>query len=163
MSKRSATSKQRREAYALKGALDKRPVLFIDRAIEGRALIEALTEVGANFKLHKDYFRDDTPDVVWLPDVGKRGWNVLTRDKAIQSNPLEKRAVQNAKVGYFVLSSRDVTGFEVAEIIVRALTAIEKIAVNQEKPFIARIVKDGSVKVVEEEKKADKPGNSSGS
>lgn len=148
LSKRSATSKQRREAYAIKGALDKRPVLFIDRAIQGRLLVEALREAGANIEIHQDHFQDSSPDTTWLPDVGKRGWCVLTRDKAIQHNPLEKRAIKNAEVGFFVLSSPEVDGAEVAQIILSALPSIERIALTAAKPFIARIVRSGDVRLV---------------
>lgn len=152
LSRRSATSKRRREAYAAKGALDKRPVLFIDRAVQGRLLIEALREEGANIQLHQDHFSDNSPDTTWLPEIGKRDWCVLTRDKAIQHNPLEKRAIQNARVGFFVLSSPEVTGEELAQIIVKALPVIERIALTANKPFIARIVRSGAVKLVSQAK-----------
>jgi uncharacterized protein with PIN domain len=56
---------------------------FVDRSL-GRRLGIALREAGWNVELHDDHFKDDTPDEKWLEEVGKKGWVVLTKDKAIR-------------------------------------------------------------------------------
>ncbi len=42
---------------------------------------------------HGAHFSAGTEDSVWLPFVGEKGWILLTKDKRIRFNDLEKRAV----------------------------------------------------------------------
>lgn len=109
-------------------------------------LVEALTAAGANLQLHSRNFAPDSPDAEWLPVVGERGWFVLTRDTRIQHNPLEAQALQQANVGAFVFVPRNLTGAEMAEILVRALPHIEKAAKETKRPFILKIYRDGTLK-----------------
>jgi hypothetical protein len=51
----------------------------------GRAIGRRLAAEGLRVELHDDHFPQGTPDVVWLTEVGKRGWIVLTKDTRIRS------------------------------------------------------------------------------
>lgn len=137
--KPSATNASPREPGAPK------PVLFLDRAIESQVLADALQAAGARVELHRAHFRPDTEDTVWLSEVGRRGWFVLTRDQRIRYNPLEREAVKAAQVGVFVLALKNLTGPEIAVIVVTALPAIERTALRFPCPFIAKILRDGKV------------------
>ena len=44
----------------------------VDRALESNTLRTALQALGARVKLHRDYFKDDQDDEVWLPAVDSR-------------------------------------------------------------------------------------------
>ena len=41
-------------------------------------------EVGESVEIHDDHFAPDAKDEVWLVEVGKRGWIVLTKDDRIR-------------------------------------------------------------------------------
>lgn len=106
-------------------------------------MAEALRNAGATVELHRDHFADDAPDVEWLDVVGRRGWVVLTKDDAIRRNPLERRALLAANVRAFILTSQNMSGSDMAELVVRVLPRIEKLARSTPPPFIAVVGRSG--------------------
>jgi uncharacterized protein with PIN domain len=58
---------------------------FVDRAL-GRRLAQELRAAGWKVEIHDDHFEQDAEDTLWLADVGRLGWVVLTKDKAIRRN-----------------------------------------------------------------------------
>lgn len=83
---------------------------------------------GAKVELHKDHFRDDAPDAEWLAEVGRRGWVVLTKDEAIRRNPLELNALLAGNVRAFILTLANMTGVDMANLLVHHLGHIERLA-----------------------------------
>src|SRR5271167_632453 len=67
-----------------------------------KAILEALTKLGVPFERHLTYFPRGVSDETWLPLVGKKGWVLLTTDKRIRYNLLEKRALERNAVREFV-------------------------------------------------------------
>jgi uncharacterized protein with PIN domain len=59
-------------------------VFFLDRNLGTKQVAEALRQAGAIVEIHNDYFLPDANDEEWLPEVGKRGWIVLTKDDRIR-------------------------------------------------------------------------------
>ena len=70
---------------------------------------------------HGQHFEAGIEDSVWLPFVGQQGWIVLTKDKRIRFNQLEKTAVRRYRVLEFYFLSGNFTGLEMAQILVAAL------------------------------------------
>lgn len=99
---------------------------------------------GAKVELHRDHFREDAPDVEWLGEVGRRGWVVLTKDDAIRRNPLERHALLAGNVRAFILTSANMTGPEMAELLVGHLGRIERLARSHGAPFIATVTRSGA-------------------
>jgi hypothetical protein len=124
-------------------------VLFLDRAIDGNRLAKALRAAGADIRRHRDEFRDDEADTVWLPEVGRRGWFVLTRDARIRYNPLEIQALKAAQVGAFVFVPKNLTGEEMAVLIAAALPQMQRAARKTERPFILKLYRDGSLQAID--------------
>ena len=52
-----------------------------------------------------DTFGTGTLDVDWLPEVGARGWILITKDKNIRKRETELRALKQAGVRAFVLTA----------------------------------------------------------
>ena len=120
-------------------------VLFLDYNFGGKIVSRALTEAGIAHEVHLTHFEMDALDVEWLPEVGRRGWVVVTKDKRISRNTLEVEALRNAEVGAFILSSDNLTGPEIAGALVTAFPKIEAFVTANEKPFIAKFYRDGRV------------------
>ena len=55
-------------------------------------------------------FGSGTKDVDWLPEVGSRRWILITKDKQIRKREIELRALRQAGVRAFVLTSAGLTG-----------------------------------------------------
>jgi predicted nuclease of predicted toxin-antitoxin system len=124
-----------------------KPIFFIDRALGKKYVADALRSVGANVEVHADHFSPDAPDIEWLPEVSFRGWLILTKDDEIGRNFLEQMAIASSDAKVFVLSLRNLTGEEMAEIFVQAIERMEKFARSNQSPFIAKIYKYGKVRV----------------
>ena len=54
-------------------------ILFIDRDTWSHELDAALRAAGIAFERHRDRFADDTEDVDWIAEIGRRGWVAVTR------------------------------------------------------------------------------------
>jgi predicted nuclease of predicted toxin-antitoxin system len=105
--------------------------------------VAALRAAGARVEPHADHFKDDERDEVWLTEVGRRGWVVLTKDKNIRTRVIERDALLAANVRTFIVTAGNVTGPELAELLVRHLAAITGVARRTPAPFIARISASG--------------------
>jgi PIN domain-containing protein len=94
---------------------------------------------------HGSYFAPGTEDIAWLPFVGQNGWLLITKDKRIRYNELEKAAVLRHRVRQFYFSSGNSSGREMAAMLAAALPQMVKIYRKHAPPFIASISKSGSV------------------
>ncbi len=123
---------------------------FLDRSLGRHTVAAALREAGAKLLIHDDLFPQTATDVEWLNEAGKNNWLVLTKDERIRYRIAEIEALRKARVKAFVLTARkDLTGQEMAEIFVKALPKIHRIASKQQPPFIAKVGRDGSVTLLE--------------
>jgi len=95
-------------------------------------------------RIHDDLFAQDARDLDWLPEVGKQGWAVLTKDSHIKHRLVERTALLESGVRAFVLVSGNLTGPEMATIFIKALPGINRFAAKHSAPFIAKIHRDGS-------------------
>jgi hypothetical protein len=69
-------------------------VLYLDENLHNcKPILDALTQQGVKHERHGQHFAPGTEDAVWLPFVGEKGWVLLTKDKRIRFNELEKAAV----------------------------------------------------------------------
>jgi predicted nuclease of predicted toxin-antitoxin system len=124
------------------------PTFFLDRSLGKIRIATALRQAGAIVHIHDDYFPPNAKDEDWLTQVGRNRWIVLTKDHRIRYRNLEREALMNAGVGAFILTAGDLQGDEMAEIFVKALPPIAKFLRKHKKPFIARVVRNGSVSML---------------
>jgi predicted nuclease of predicted toxin-antitoxin system len=119
---------------------------FIDRCLGNKLIVETLRAAGVSVEIHDDHFGKNTQDIDWIPEIGRRGWIVLTKDARIGKNQIERLAVANARVRMFVLVSQNLSGADMANIFVTAIPTMEKFIAHNLAPFIAKIDRDGKVK-----------------
>jgi uncharacterized protein with PIN domain len=89
---------------------------FIDRCLGSKRIAEALRNAGITVEIHSDHFDPSAEDVDWLPEVGKRGWIVLTKDANIGKRTLEKIAVARAEIKMITLASQNLSGADMVAI-----------------------------------------------
>lgn len=122
------------------------PVFFLDRNL-GRTIVPAaLREAGFATEVMDDHFPPDTPDDIWLKEVGNRGWFVVTLDERIRYRTIEQDAVRLFKVGMFLLVRwKGSTGQAMGEALVAAKARMLRLAATQPRPFIAKVYGDARV------------------
>lgn len=124
------------------------PTLFIDRDAWSHRLDAALRGAGIPFVAHREVFADDTPDVEWIAEVGKRGWVVLTRDQEIRRRPNELRAVREAGLHLFALTSGNLSAAETAALCITAWPAIQRAVRIHRPPALFSITRGGAVRLI---------------
>lgn len=123
-------------------------VFFLDKNLGRYDVPDALKSAGYRVEILTDHFEEDTPDTVWAPAVGRRGWIILTNDKEVRRRPLELLALWNANVPAFVLRSGETTGPQNAEAILAAMPSVHQLIMRKPWPFIATISATGSVQML---------------
>jgi hypothetical protein len=106
-------------------------------------VIRALQAAGADVRVHSHYFAHDEDDEVWLPEVARRRWVILTKDKRIRRRPIEKQALLASGARAFVLTSGSLRGEEMADLFVKHLRRMERVARNTKPPFVAAVTRTG--------------------
>jgi uncharacterized glyoxalase superfamily protein PhnB len=109
---------------------------FLDRASESKALYDALTAKGAHVEMHRDYYKDDEDDQVWLPEVAAKRWIIISQN---QFNELERQAIRNAKGRAFLIVHGEMKGDEEAVMVAAALPKMLRILKANAVSFIARL------------------------
>jgi hypothetical protein len=123
-------------------------VVFLDETSHNCAPIHAaLQGAETEFVRHGSKFKSGEFDEIWLPVVGKAGWAVLTCDKRIRYNQLEREKIIEHGIREFVFTSGNLSGSQMGEILKKALPSMKKMFREYPAPFIATISKAGLVTV----------------
>ena len=120
---------------------------FVDRSLGEQEVPLALRASGLHVVAHHEVFARAAPDVLWLEHCGREGWVVLSKDKWIKRNPLERQALLKAGLAAFFLSRGDLNGTANVQAILKALKRIANLLASERRPFIARITPEGKVEL----------------
>ena len=123
-------------------------IVFIDRSLGKHIIASALRTAGYGVEVHDDHFSPDAPDNVWLSDVSRRGWVVLTKDKKIRYRTSELAAVSATKARVFTLTAGSIQAQEMANIFIHAMPKIQTFVAGNAPPYIVTITKSGSLSKV---------------
>jgi hypothetical protein len=146
MSARPSKSKRRSDGSGDSPSQPDDFTFYLDENLcNTNAILETLTKLGVRFERHLDHFSRGTPDETWLPVVGKNSWALLTADKRIRYNFLEKRALERNAVREFVFASGNMSAKEMAAALEAALPRIRRICRRFRPPFVAAITRTGEV------------------
>jgi predicted nuclease of predicted toxin-antitoxin system len=99
---------------------------FIDRCLGNKLVAETLRAANVMVEIHDNHFGKNTQDVDWIPEIGRRGWIILTKDARIGKNQIERLAVADARVRMFVLVSQNLSGADMARIFLKSIPEMEK-------------------------------------
>jgi hypothetical protein len=120
---------------------------FVDRSL-GRKIAVELRAAGFHIEEHSAHFADDAPDAEWLAEAGRRGWVVLTKDKAVRRNALELAAILAGGVACFSLGHGNLKAGQMAQAFVAARFRMEKALRRYEPPMTASVTSTGHVTVL---------------
>jgi len=134
----SAASSAQREAKRLASL-----TFFLDHQIGRYVVANALRGTGAQVEVHLDYFPADKPDTEWIHEIGKRLWVLITKDQKIRRNPLERAAYEAAKLRGFIVTGKDMSGKDLADLLVRCLPGIVRRTGGRSGPLLFTISRGG--------------------
>ena len=113
------------------------PVYFTDRDL-GKKFPEILRTAGLQVERHADHFEHDTPDEIWLGEIGRKGWVAVTHDARIRYKPNEKGAVIENKVALLVIVGHAPFP-ELANAFVATEPKIRSFIAAHQPPWIAKV------------------------
>jgi hypothetical protein len=123
-------------------------VLYLDENLcNSRAILDTLTRLGVRFERHLAHFDRGILDETWLPLVGSKGWILLTADKRIRYNFLEKHALEEHAVREFVFTSGNMSGQDMAAALELAVRKMRRLCRGLKPPFVASITRLGEVHI----------------
>ena len=123
-------------------------MIFIGRSIP-KGVAEALKMVRDDIRWLEDEFTHDAKETEWLPEIGRRGWLVITRDKRIRSRPGERKALLDAGVGCFILTQKQsLTRWEFLKLLTRTLDEMQSIFRETERPFVFGVSRTGELRLI---------------
>jgi hypothetical protein len=121
-------------------------LLYLDENLcNSRAILDRLTNLGVRFERHLARFPPGALDETWLPVIGANRWVLLTTDKRIRYNFLEKRALEENAVREFVFTSGNMSGQDMAAALALALPKMRRLCGKLKPPFVAAITRTGEV------------------
>jgi hypothetical protein len=120
-----------------------------------RELADALHQRGRLVHMHNQVFPDRTPDRVWIPDVAKRGWIIVTRDKRLQTRHIEWMAFLRAKARVLWFKGDRSSNVAITEGFLLALPKIDRLSSRLSPPYIIKVTPAGAVEQVYPEPAAE--------
>ena len=117
---------------------------FIDRDLGNKIFPDILRSAGISIERHTDHFAQDAKDPEWIPAVGERGWFVVTHDHRMRYKPFELDAIMRSGLGLFVLRGHAPVA-ELAENFLNTFERIRAVALSEQRPFIAKVLRPSPV------------------
>ncbi len=118
-------------------------MLFLDRT-HGKALGALLRRVGFKVKsiygVYPKKKHELIPDPEWIAKCGKEGWIAVTGDKRIETNPINRHAVINAKCKMLLLTDTNTNPEEFGASIIVGRDRIQQF-VTRDGPFFLNVGK----------------------
>jgi hypothetical protein len=94
------------------------PIYFVDRTHGRKKLPNLLKKVGMKVEVHYNHFDPEAPDDEWIPKCAANGWVILTGDKAIETDPINARAVEDSAAKVFITADTNSKAEEWAAAII---------------------------------------------
>ena len=113
---------------------------FFDRCV-GKRVPRALLELGTKcdfiVKYHEgEGYKHNLDDDIWLTEVGRKKWIVLSYDTKWQDEAPATEAIRQHKVGCFYLYGASSQAFHRLASFVRSYDKIMEIAKSERRPYI---------------------------
>lgn len=114
-------------------------------------MIKMLRGIDAVFQRHDTFYKPDEDDHIWIPSVASHGWVIITGDKGIEKDGINRQSVVDSKAKVFLLDDSHSRGAEWAASLVLAYRRIMKVALENNGPFYCTIRKGSDAHVEESE------------
>ena len=130
-------------------------VLFWDKNL-GKKIPKALKtlKLGIDIEYYREQFpqKDKEPengDDFWMKPIGENGWAVTTQDYELHKKKNELFALKQYSLGCFYIWGGTATRWEIMRCFAKAYDRILEADANTPKPYVYRILKNGTLKQIE--------------
>lgn len=118
-------------------------VLFLDATHQSKVTANLLRALDVNVEVHRRHYLPTAPDPEWIADATGRGWVIISGDKGIREDGINRYAVIKARAKVFLLADTNSRGAEWAASLVMARKKILRVAEQNNGPFYC-VVEKGS-------------------
>lgn len=115
--------------------------LFLDATHQAKITAKLLRDAGMSVEVHKRYFLADAPDPEWIVDCTQRGWAIISGDKGIEYDGVNRQAVIKSRAKVFILADTNSRCVDWAASLVIARHKITRIVEDNEGPFYCSVDK----------------------
>lgn len=116
-------------------------MLFLDATHQSKIVQNLLRDLDVKVEVHRRYYLPNAPDPEWIADVTSRGWVIISGDKGIREDGINRHAVIKARAKVFILADTSSRGAEWAASLVVARKKILQIAEQNNGPFYCAVEK----------------------
>jgi hypothetical protein len=116
---------------------------FVDRTHQGKRFLALLREANVSIEPHNLHFAKTLEDHIWIPDVSRRGWVIISGDKRIESG-INRVAVMESAAKVFVLSETNSRSIYWGAAFITGLSAILRCIQENNGPFFVDVDRDAS-------------------
>jgi hypothetical protein len=113
----------------------------LDATHQAKITAKLLCDAGVSVEVHKRYFLADAPDPEWIADCTHRGWAIISGDKGIEYDGVNRQAVATSRAKVFILSDTNSRCVDWAASLVIARHTILNLVENNEGPFYCTVDK----------------------
>jgi predicted nuclease of predicted toxin-antitoxin system len=139
----SKKSKQQSNILPLLELLDAQTPLFLDRDQGSKRMPTLLKEARINIRWHagEGFPSVETDDTEWIQAAASRGYIIITSDKSVETDPINRQAVIESKAKVFILDENNSKAIHWAAAIIVSKEKIYELARDNEGPFFASVLR----------------------
>jgi predicted nuclease of predicted toxin-antitoxin system len=112
---------------------------FLDRTIDNPTVLNGLRELGFKVIPHRDKFKHNEKDHIWIEYVAKKNWVIITHDKAIKRRALEIKAVVIYKARMLCMTNGNMDKPAQLDVLTKGMKKIRNYIKQNEPPYIVRL------------------------
>ena len=120
--------------------------IFLDRNQGSKRMPSLLKEAGINVRWHaaEGFPTRETDDTAWIRAVAEKGYIIVTSDKAIETDPINKLAVIETKAKVFILDEGNSRAVHWAAAIIVSKDRIYEAVRDNAGPFFMNVIRKTS-------------------
>jgi PIN like domain len=121
------------------------PTFFIDKCLTGARFRKALLGAGLRVESLEKHLPENSPDADWIPLVSAPPfeWVIVTKDKAILSNPHEFDQICDYRARVVMFPDQDLTAQQMSERFLAHLPAVLDALRTRAAPLVILLNHDG--------------------
>jgi hypothetical protein len=161
----SKKSKKQLDTLPLLELLEAQTPIFLDRDQGSKRMPAILREAGITVRWHagEGFPSKETDDSAWIRTVASKGYIIVTSDKSIENDPIERQAVIESKAKVFFLDEKNSRAVHWAAAIIVSKQRIYELVRENEGPFFMNVVRKSNsmvyhFRVPEMEAQVNPPG-----